>query len=230
MCSPFGRTPPASEGTERVAPRLIQDSSLCPAGLLRVHCRDVAEEELAALVEAARDGDQLAWKMLVARYLDLVWAIARGHSLDHCDAADVSQTTWLRLYEQLPRLREPEKVGAWVATTARRESLRISRQRRRQRAELLPADCPSTAPAVEDSLPELVAERDRLFWSAFGDLTPPCKRLLRALMADPPPSYAEVSAALGMPVGSIGPTRARCLERLRAHLLNLSAPRGREAL
>ncbi len=229
MSSPFGRTPPASERTERAAPLLIQDFSLCPTGLPRVHCRDVAEEGLAALVEAARDGDQVAWKAIVARYLDLVWAIARGHSLDHCDAADVSQTTWLRLYEQLPRLREPEKVGAWVATTARRESLRIARQRRRLRAELLPADCPSAAPSVEDSVPELVAERDRLFWRAFGELAPPCQRLLRALMADPPPSYAEVSAALGMAVGSIGPTRARCLDRLRAQVFKLSSPPGREA-
>ena len=180
----------------------------------------MAQGEVAGLVAAAQRGDESAWRTLVARYVDLVWSIARGHSLSHCDAADVTQTTWLRLHEQLPRLTDPSRVGAWLATTARRESLRILREQRR---EALPSRG-EHVPAADDSLPIVERERDRLLWESFGQLTPECQTLLRAMTAEPRPSYAEVSAALGMPVGSIGPRRARCLDRLRANLLALSSP------
>jgi RNA polymerase sigma factor (sigma-70 family) len=192
-----------------------------------------AEDEVAELVAAAQRGDDSAWRALVARYLDLVWAIARGHSLDHCDAADVTQTTWMRLHEQLPRLTEPSRVGAWLATTARRESLKVARERRRQVPVLLTerygerALSALAAPPADESIRGADSERDRMLWQAFGELTPSCQALLRALTADPPPRYSELSAALGMPIGSIGPTRARCLDRLRANLLSLSAPTGR---
>lgn len=188
---------------------------------------------MAELVAAAQRGDDSAWRALVARYLDLVWAIARGHSLDHCDAADVTQTTWMRLHEQLPRLTEPSRVGAWLATTARRESLKVARERRRQVPVLLTERYGErelwalAAPPADESIRGADSERDRMLWQAFGELTPSCQALLRALTADPPPRYSELSAALGMPIGSIGPTRARCLDRLRANLLSLSAPTGR---
>lgn len=186
----------------------------------------MAESEVAALVAAAAGGDDIAWRTLVARYLDLVWAVARGHSLDHCDAADVTQTTWLRLHEQLPRLTEPERVGAWLATTARRESLRVLRERRRQvlAPHLLDVGESGASPAADEVAPRADGERDQLLWRAFAELTPQCQALLRTLTSDPPPSYADLSAALDMPLGSIGPTRARCLDRLRANLLALSAP------
>jgi len=182
------------------------------------------------LVLAAREGDEEAWRAIVLRYVDLVWAVARGHGLDHCDAADVTQTTWLRLYEHLPRLRDPERVAAWLATTARRESLRL--QGRRRQLQLVACfESEATPVAAGDAVPglsptELVAavDRDERLWLAFSELPTPCRTLLRALMADPPPSYAELSVALGMPVGSIGPTRARCLDRLRATLLGLGGP------
>lgn len=176
------------------------------------------------LVQSAARGDPAAWNALVERYVDLVWSIARSHSLTECDAADVTQTTWLRLAEQLTRLHEPGRVGAWLATTARRESLRVIRDVRRT----LPSGAiPELAVAVHGQFPEsrsaeeplLASERDAELWRAFRQLTPACQRLLRTLMADPAPSYAEVSVSMEMPIGSIGPTRARCLDRLRANLL-----------
>lgn len=178
------------------------------------------------LVQSAARGDPAAWNELVERYVDLVWSIARSHSLTECDAADVTQTTWLRLAEQLTHLHEPGRVGAWLATTARRESLRVIRDARRS----LPSGAvPELEVAGHGQFPEsrsadgplLASERDAELWRAFRQLTPACQRLLRTLMADPAPSYAEVSVSMEMPIGSIGPTRARCLDRLRANLVAL---------
>lgn len=174
----------------------------------------MADHALVDDVRAAVVGDYGAWSRLVERFSGLVWSIARGHGLDPVDAADVTQTTWLRLAEHLHRLREPDRLGAWLATTARHESLRTLRCAARQ----LPADfdfdlIENDQEDVEAGL--LREERDASLWRAFRALGPPCQTLLRVLMADPPPTYAEVSAALGMPVGSIGPRRARCLEHLR---------------
>ena len=168
--------------------------------------------EVAELVAAAAEGDQVAWDGLVDRFNGLVWSVARAHRLSPVDAADVVQTTWLRLVEHLGRLQEPERVGAWLATTARRECLRVLRHSARQiPSEELPEEA-SNAPLDAGLLSE---ERDRALWQAFGGLSARCQELLRVLVAEPPPSYEDVSAALDMPIGSIGPTRARCLERLR---------------
>lgn len=171
---------------------------------------------VADLVTAAAAGDQQAWAALVDRYSGLLWAVARSFRLSQADAGDVVQTSWLRLVEHLGRLREPERVGAWLATTARREALRTLRRSGRDTPTdepyLLDAPDPSEAP-VDSGL--LTAERDRQLWRAVEALPDRCRHLLRVLMADPPPPYDEVSAALDMPIGSIGPTRQRCLERLR---------------
>jgi len=173
------------------------------------------DNPVAPLVAAAAGGDGSAWNALVDRFAALVWSIPRDFGLSAADAADVSQTTWLRLAENLTRIREPERVGAWLATTARNESLRSLRRARRQ----TPVDPASTSFARDSGRPVdselLEAERDAALWRAFESLSSPCKVLLRALMADPTPSYAEVSTMLGMPVGSIGPSRNRCLDRLR---------------
>ena len=168
--------------------------------------------EVAELVRAAADGDQAAWHGLVDRYNGLVWSVARAHRLSTVDASDVVQTTWLRLVEHLGRLQDPERVGAWLATTARRECLRTLRHSARQvPTEAVPEVVGETR--VDSAL--LVEERDRLLWQAFGGLSERCQTLLRILVADPPPSYEEIGAALDMPIGSIGPTRQRCLDRLR---------------
>jgi RNA polymerase sigma factor (sigma-70 family) len=168
-----------------------------------------------ALVARVRGGDERAWVTLTDRYTNLLWSVARAMRLDRADAADAVQTTWLRLVERLDSLREPEHLGTWLATTVRRECLLTLRRRARVRTGL--AEGWEDLPAATDPLDEalLREERDAALWAAFGRLTGRCQTLLRVLMADPPPSYAEVSEALDLPIGSIGPTRQRCLNSLR---------------
>jgi RNA polymerase sigma factor (sigma-70 family) len=177
------------------------------------------EEDLHQAVRAAAGGDDGAWDKLVERFGGLVWSVLRAYGLAEADAADVFQTTWLRLVEHLDRIQNPGGVGAWLATTARRESLRVLRAGSR----MVPTeDLTTLEPAGADrSTPEtlwLRAERSAELWRALLTLTARCQQLLRVLMASPPPSYAEVAAALDMPIGSIGPVRSRCLEQLRRRL------------
>ncbi|MDX6691949.1 MAG: hypothetical protein QOG15_3406 [Solirubrobacteraceae bacterium] len=172
------------------------------------------DADVAQLVGAAAGGDQRAWDALVDRYAGLVWAVIRGHRLSGADAADASQTTWLRLVEHASGLKDPARVGAWLATTARRECLRILRTSGRQ----IPFGDDLPEPVCEDEGVDddlLRCERDAHLWEAFGRLPERDQSLLRMLVSDPAPSYLEIAGALDMPIGSIGPTRARCLERLR---------------
>jgi RNA polymerase sigma factor (sigma-70 family) len=176
----------------------------------------VVEQTTAELLAAASSGDRSAWNALVDRYARLVWSVARGFALSAADAADVSQTTWLRLVENLGRLRDPEHLGAWLATTARHECLRILRRSGRELVGVDDLDVEAGEPTPEKVV--LDRERDRLLWRSLGEISQRCQVLLRSLATVPPPSYHEVSAALGMPIGSIGPTRARCLENLKKRL------------
>ena len=171
-------------------------------------------ESNSQLLTRASQGDQLAWNALVAGYENLIWSVARGHRLDTADAGDVVQTTWLRLLESLTRIEQPDRLAGWLVTTARRECLRVLRKAGRE----VPDD--SIGDPVDDRIPELDAavldqERDTLLWHCVGLLPERCQRLLRVLTAVDRPVYAEVSEALGMPVGAIGPTRMRCLKKLR---------------
>jgi RNA polymerase sigma factor (sigma-70 family) len=169
---------------------------------------------LEDLVRAAADGDQAAWEAIVDRFGGLVWATARAHRLSQSDASDVAQTTWLRLVENLDRIREPERVGAWLATTARRESLRLIRLRAREMA----TDDADVFESPTEDAPELAlmrTERDSALWRAFQQVSDRCQALLRLLVSEEEPSYEAIGAALNMPVGAIGPTRMRCLEKLR---------------
>jgi RNA polymerase sigma factor (sigma-70 family) len=178
-----------------------------------------AWSETSELVGRASTGDQAAWSELVDHYGGLVWAVARRHGLSREDAADVSQVVWLRLVQRLGSLRQPERVGAWLATTTRRESLRVAQVRGREvpvAGEHGPNRLGREVPAPEAGL--LAAEREAELWQAFGSLPRRCQQLLRLLLADPPLSYAEVATVLEIPIGSIGPTRARCLGCLRRHL------------
>jgi RNA polymerase sigma factor (sigma-70 family) len=134
--------------------------------------------------------------------------------LSRSDAADAVQTTWLRLVEKLDSVREPEYLGRWLVTTVRRECLATLRRGARVRSVSDAwEDLPTTGDPLDGAL--LREERDAELWKAFSTLTERCRSLLRVLMADPPPSYEEVSEAFDMPVGSIGPTRQRCLKSLR---------------
>jgi RNA polymerase sigma factor (sigma-70 family) len=174
------------------------------------------DDDIAGLVAGAAGGEAAAWEALVGRYGGLVWSVARAFGLDTADAADVSQTTWLRLAEHLARLREPERVGAWLCVTARREAQRTRQRSQRIVLDSWSADGPDEGGDLDGAL--LRDERDALLWQRFSALSEPCKALLRVLMSDPPPSYIEVGEALAMPVGSIGPRRQRCLRALRREL------------
>ena len=175
------------------------------------------DPSVVALVARAREGDKRAWDEIVERYAPLVWSICLRHRLSEHDAADVGQTVWLRLVEQLRVLREPAALAGWLATTTRRESLRVLRASRDRQLREDPVDAEAVADAdagmVEQEL--LAAERGVALREAFTRLPQRCQRLLSLLMENPPVPYAEISARLRMPIGGIGPNRARCLDRLR---------------
>lgn len=175
----------------------------------------------AVLVVRARAGDGSAWEQIVDAYAGLVWAVARNHRLSDADAADVSQVVWLRLVENLDRVDDPRRLGAWLATTARRECLRVLRTASRQVpvAELdRVIDLRDVVQPPVDA--RLLEEEDMLaVRAAFAALPERCQTLLRLLVLDPPVGYDALSAALDMPVGSIGPTRGRCLDKLRRLVL-----------
>jgi RNA polymerase sigma factor (sigma-70 family) len=172
----------------------------------------------ADLLDAARLGDQGAWDALVADYNNLVWSIARGFRLETADAHDAVQMTWLRLVENLDRINDPQRLAGWLATTARRECLQLLRKSGRERpaSDDVLRDLPDPAAPVDAAL--LLDERDGALWRAFKLIGERCQQLLRILMASPPPSYREVSAALDVAVGTIGPARQRCLDDLRRRI------------
>jgi len=169
------------------------------------------------LVIRARHGDQRAWDALVERYAPLVWSIGRRYQLGRADTDDVGQTVWLRLIAQLDALRDPAALAGWIATTTRRECGKV-----RRAARLPPAarwDLDTIADTRIDPADSglLAAERHAALRQAFTCLPPRCQQILALLTEDPPVPYAQISARLGIPVGSIGPTRYRCLQKLRRH-------------
>jgi RNA polymerase sigma factor (sigma-70 family) len=185
----------------------------------------LAEQEVdscgvAGLVRRAADGDLTAWDRLVVQYERLIWSITAEFKLVESDAADVAQTTWLRLLEHIDRIQYPDRVGSWLAATARNECLRSLAARKRvvlghDDVELDSAVV-AHAPDIDERL--LADERAQVVRDALSRLPRRWQRLLEMLMADPPASYSDISDELGLPVGSIGPTRGRCLARLRVLL------------
>jgi RNA polymerase sigma factor (sigma-70 family) len=175
------------------------------------------DPSVAALVARVGDGDQEAWNELVERYSPLVWSICVHYQLNRQDIDDVGQNVWLLLVEHIGSLREAAALPGWLATTTKHEALRVLRAaRRRDRAGLPPEDqmpLDPTDTTVEQEV--IIAERNAALRMAFAELPSRCHELLSLLMCDPPPAYAHISATLGIPVGSIGPTRSRCLDRLR---------------
>jgi RNA polymerase sigma factor (sigma-70 family) len=169
-----------------------------------------------ALVTRAANGDQDAWNEIIERYEPLVWSICMRYRLRNSDIEDVGQTVWLLLVEQLGKLREPAALPGWLATTTQRECLRALTSARKSEDAATKLD--EAALVVDASVIEqeiLAAERNAALRLALRELPPHCQQLLGMLISDPPRSYAEISAALHIPIGSIGPLRARCLERLR---------------
>jgi RNA polymerase sigma factor (sigma-70 family) len=177
------------------------------------------DDTVTGLVIRAQNGDQAAWDALVERYSPLVWSICRRYGLDRADAEDVGQTVWSRLVNQLGNLRDPAALPGWLATTTQRECCQALRTVRSSRitawlpdAENIPDSRSRTA---EEDL--LTAERHAALREAFTSLSPFCQELMALLIQDPPVPYAQISAKLDIPVGSIGPARRRCLEKLRRH-------------
>jgi RNA polymerase sigma factor (sigma-70 family) len=171
----------------------------------------------ADLVTYARKGDSGAWDALVERFAPLIWSICCRYRLEPADASDVGQYVWLQLVDQLGAVHDPGALAGWLATTTRRECFRVLRAARRQPAlghmldvEAIPDEQTGMA---EDEL--LLAERHAAVRDAVNRLPSPYRQLVAMLIEDPPVPYAEISARLGIPVGSIGPTRQRCLEKLR---------------
>ncbi len=169
------------------------------------------------LVRAALAGSEPAWEELVDRFAPLVWSIARAHRLDRASAKDVSQEVWSRLAQRVGTIREPDRIAGWLATTARNEAIRALNKADRERPDDRIADAlpPSADPAAVD----LIRRDDaHTVVAAFTRLDGRCQLLLRLLLVEPRLSYDEISEALEMPIGSIGPTRARCLDKLRREL------------
>lgn len=181
----------------------------------------MAMDDVEQHVHGARAGDAEAWKHLVDGHTGLVWSIIRGFRFDDETAKDVFQTVWLRLAEHLDRIREPAKLAGWLGQTARNECVGVVRQRGRTipSEEVGELGDPFDGVAMSFPAPGERLERDenrRAVAAAFERLPERCQQLLRLLVADPPVSYEQVSALLDIPIGSIGPTRARCLESMRS--------------
>jgi len=183
------------------------------------------DPSVIALVDRVCGGDQDAWNEVIERYSPLVWAICVRYRLEREDIDDVGQSVWLLLVENIAKLREPAALAGWLATTAKHECLRVIRDARRRDRQALPPEDQMppdlSAAAIEQEIIE--AELNAALRAAFAELPEGCHQLLSLLISDPPPGYSEISAKLGMPVGSIGPTRARCLSRLRRspHLIGV---------
>lgn len=185
----------------------------------------VTHGQLLALAAA---GDQAAWSALVDRFGQMVWSIVRSFRLDEATAKDVSQTVWLRLVENLHRIDDPERLPGWLATTCRREALRVKSVRERVVPTDFQYDIPDQSPSLEAMLVEDEEAREVVI--AFGTLGEDCQELLRLLITEPPLSYEEISEIIGRPIGSLGPTRARCLERLKAALSARISGAGNDSL
>jgi len=168
------------------------------------------------LMIRAKEGDPGGWEELVTRFGGMIAATGRRYRLNPADVAELQQTTWLRLVENLHRIEQPERVGGWLATTARRESLQLLKRASKYRsgADEMLANMPDRHLPEPDARP-IAHERDVVVKAAWDRLKPRCQELLALLMTDDPLAYKDLSALLEMPIGSIGPTRQRCLEHLR---------------
>jgi RNA polymerase sigma factor (sigma-70 family) len=175
------------------------------------------DQPITDLVTRASRGDQRAWDDLVERYAPLVWSVCRRYQLSSADAEDVHQTVWLQLVSRLDKIRDPAALPGWLATTTRRECLRVLRAARGPRAVEHVPDA-ETIPDQQAGLADqelLEAERHAALRAALARLPPGYQRLIGKLIEDPPLTYAQIGASLNIPVGSIGPLRGRCLDRLR---------------
>ncbi|MGI9599474.1 MAG: RNA polymerase sigma factor [Acidimicrobiales bacterium] len=173
----------------------------------------------AELLKSASDGDQASWDALFQQFSPLVRSVVASYRLDHETAADVCQTVWMRVFEHADRIRQPERLGAWMATTARNEALRcIKRLQRARPTCVLDDEVDANAPSPDERAIDDETLRDAL--TAFDKLPEESQLLMRLLVASPPLPYSDIAAIVGRPVGSIGPTRSRCIEALKAQMVD----------
>ena len=195
---------------------------------------ETSEHTIAELVHAAVQGEKAAWDELVVRFHPLVMSVTARYRMSEQDAADVSQTLWLRLVQHLSSLREPAALPGWIVTTTRNECLRVLRHPAadgivRSAARTAPQPGTGGGTAATSTTTSCETNGTTRLLVAFAELYPRHRELLTLLLQDPPVSYAEISDRLGIPVGAIGPTRARALQRLRrspslAALLTAESP------
>ncbi|GLZ38276.1 sigma-70 family RNA polymerase sigma factor [Actinokineospora sp. NBRC 105648] len=181
----------------------------------------MVDEPTTDLLARAVDGDQRAWRALVERYAGVVWRVARAHRLSEADAADVSQNTWVALAEHAATLHSPQRLAAWLTTTARRECLRVLNRRE------VPVEPGWVDAPWADEWPEAIALRgfrDDLLWRAYNTLNERCRRLLGLMAYAPELSYAQLGRAIGLGTSSVGTARGRCLHALRKQLAVLGMP------
>ena len=176
------------------------------------------------LLHLAAGGSRGAWDELIERFGQMVWSVARSFRLDDSTARDVSQTVWLKLIENIDRINDPERLPGWLATTTRREALRVAKARDRAIATDFEYDVPDDAPSLDEML--IDEEENRLVVRAFSTLDEMCRQLLRLMTIEPPLSYEEISEVTGRPIGSLGPTRARCLEKLKGAIARITSGAG----
>lgn len=174
---------------------------------------DVSHGEL--LLRAA-DRERAAWDALVDRFGQMVWSVARSFRLDEASASDVAQTVWLRLIENVEKINDPERLPGWLVTTCRREALKVIKRGERDIPTEFEYDVEDDSPSLETMLIEDEASREVV--AAFRELSDECQQLLRLLTVEPALSYDEISEAIDRPVGSLGPTRSRCIDRLKASI------------
>jgi RNA polymerase sigma factor (sigma-70 family) len=166
----------------------------------------------------ARNGDKLAWDALVERYAPLIWSICRRYRLGGADTGDVGRSVWVHLVDKLDKLRDPAAFPGWLATTTRRECVRVLRAARADAAgQVLDPESIPDEQVVTAEQEVLVAERHAALREAFNELPSCCQRLIVLLTEDPPVPSTEIGARLGIAVGSIRPNRGRCLDKLRRH-------------
>lgn len=184
---------------------------------LTTRAERLAGPTVGRLLAAAAAGDQEAWSVLFERFDPAIRAAVGRYRLDHETAADVAQTVWLRVFENADRIREPERLGGWIAATARHESLRCLKRLQRNTPNGEVDEKPDlTSPSPDERAIDDETLRDAL--KAFDSLPEDSQSLLRLLIASPPLPYTTIAAEVGRPVGSIGPTRRRCLQALRTHM------------
>ena len=178
--------------------------------------RQTAHTDIASLVSAARSGDNLAWSHLVERFDGMLRSVARSYRLSPADVDDAVQATWVQLYEHVDSVRDTAAVAAWLATTVRRQSLHILQRRVR---ECL-TDEPELMVSEHGEAPDATlidGERRLVLTRALSTLPDRQRDLMTLIASETPPDYKQIGETLGMPIGSIGPTRARCMARLQLH-------------